>query len=262
MNISSTFHSPETTADAEAIYRESKHPIYLSGGQEVVPRLGHELEHISDLIDLSNIDELHGVSIEGSFLSIGAVESHAAIAGSVVVAQKAPVLSELASNIGDSQTRNRGTIGGAIASKTRSSDWNAALLALDATIQTTKTSYIAEDYFLRGGLSEGELITKICFELPSKGSYLKHTRASSSDAIVGVLVSRLHERCRVAVVGTERAAFLCPALGAALSKRFHPDVYEHSHIPDNMLSESADASLDYQLNLVEILCKRAINRCA
>ena len=56
---------PETTAAAEAIYRESQHPIYLSGGQEVVLRLQHELEHISDLIDLSNIDELHGVHAEG-----------------------------------------------------------------------------------------------------------------------------------------------------------------------------------------------------
>ena len=262
MTISSLFHSPQTTIDALAIYRESKNPIYLSGGQELVLRLQHDLQDVSDLIDISNIDELHGVSIEGSFLSIGAVESHAAIAGSVVVAQKAPVLSELASNIGDPQTRNRGTIGGAIASKTRSSDWNAALLALDATIHTTKTSYIAEDYFSRGGLSEGELITKICFELPSKGTYLKHTRTSSSDAIVGVFVSRLHKRCRVAVVGADRVAFLCPALGAALSERFRTDVYDHSHIPDNMFSENPDASLDYQLNLLEILCKRAINSCA
>ena len=262
MNISSTFHSPETTADAEAIYRESKHPIYLSGGQEVVLRLQHELEHISDLIDLSNIDELHGVHAEGSTLSIGAGENHAAIAGSAVVAHKAPVLSELASNIGDSQTRNRGTIGGAIASKTRSSDWNAALLALDAMIHTTTTNHMAEDYIANGGLTEGELITRICFEIPSQGIYLKHTRASSTDAVVGVFVSRFEKRCRVAIVGNESVAFLCPALGAALSTRFHPAVYDHSHIPDNMLREKSDASLEYQLNLVESLFKRAIDSCA
>ena len=261
MNISSKFHSPETTADAEAIYRESKHPIYLSGGQEVVLRLKHELEHISDLIDLTNISELHGVHAEGSTLSIGAGENHAAIAGSAVVAHSAPVLSGLASNIGDSQTRNRGTIGGAIASKTRSSDWNAALLALDAMIHTTKTSHMAEDYFANGGLTEGELITRICFEIPSHGIYLKHTRASSTDAVVGVLVSRFEKKCRVAIVGTQRVAFLCPALEAALGTRFHPTVYDHSQIPDNMLREKSDASLEYQLNLVEILVKRAINGC-
>ena len=262
MNISSTFHSPETLADAEAIYRESKHPIYLSGGQEVVLRLGHELEYISDLIDLSNIDELHGVHAEGSTLSIGAGEKHAAIAGSTLVAHEAPVLIELASNIGDLQTRNRGTIGGAIASKTRSSDWNAALLALDAMIHTTKTSHMAEDYFANGGLTEGELITRICFEIPSKGTYLKHTRASSTDAVVGVLVSRFEERCRVAIVGSQRVAFLCPALEAALGIRFHQDVYDRSHIPDGRLRYRADASLDYQLNLVDVLCKKAIRDCA
>ena len=258
----SKFHSPATIIDAEAIYRESKNPTYLAGGQELVLRLQHDLDHISDLIDISNIDELYGVQAEGSTLSIGAGETHATIAGSAVVAQKVPVLSDLASNIGDSQTRNRGTIGGAIASKTRSSDWNAALLALDAMIHTTKATHMAEDYFANGGLIEGELITRICFEIPSRGIYLKHTRASSTDAVVGVLVSRFEKKCRVAIVGAQRVAFLCPALEAALGTRFHKAVYDHSHIPDKMLRENADASLDYQLNLVEILSKRAINSCA
>lgn len=262
MNISSTFHSPETIADAEAIYRESRHPSYIHGGQELVLRLQHDLAHISDLIDISNISELYGVHAEGSTLSIGAGESHAAIAGAAVVAQKVPVLSELASNIGDSQTRNRGTIGGAIASKTRSSDWHLALLALEAIIHTTKTSHMAEDYFVNGGLTEGELVTKICFEIPLKGSYLKHTRASSTDAVVGVLVSRFERRCRVAVVGAERLAFLCPALEAALGRRFHQDVYQSGHIPEDRFTHRADASLDYQLNLAEVLCKKAIRGCA
>ena len=262
MNISSIFHSPTTTIDAEAIYRESANPIYLSGGQEVVLRLQHDLADISDLIDISNVDELHGVYAEGPTLSIGAGENHAAIAGSAVVAQKAPVLSELAANIGDAQTRNRGTLGGAIASKTRSSDWNAALLALDATIHTTKASHMAEDYLSRGGLTEGELITKICFEIPSKGIYLKQTRAASTDAVIGVFVSRLEKRCRVAIVGTHRVAFLCPALETALSEKFHPDAYDHSHIPDGLLTENANASLEYQQNLVAILCKKAIGSCA
>ena len=262
MTISPIFHSPATTKEAEAIHRESKNAIYISGGQEVVLRLQKDLENILDLIDISNIDELHGVHAEGSTLSIGAGEKHAAIAGSAVVAHEAPVLIELASNIGDLQTRNRGTIGGAIASKTRSSDWNAALLALDAMIHTTKTSHMAEDYFANGGLTEGELITRICFEIPSKGTYLKHTRASSTDAVVGVLVSRFEERCRVAIVGSQRVAFLCPALEAALVTRFHQDVYDRSHIPDGRLSYRADASLDYQLNLVDVLCKKAIRDCA
>ena len=145
--ISSTFHSPETTADAEAIYRESKHPIYLSGGQEVVLRLQHELEHISDLIDLSNINELHGICAEGPTLSIGAGENHAAIAGSAVVAQKVPVLSELASNIGDSQTRNRGTIGGSIANNDPAADYPSACIALNAIIQTNNRKINAENFF-------------------------------------------------------------------------------------------------------------------
>ena len=80
--------------------------------------------------------------------------------------------------------------------------------------------------------------------------------------MVGVLVSRFEKRCRVAIVGAQRVAFLCPALETALATRFHPSVYDHSHSPENMLRETPDASLEYQLNLVEILCKRAINGCA
>jgi hypothetical protein len=39
-------------------------------------------------------------------------------------------------------------------------------------------------------------------------------------------------------------------------------VYDHSHIPEGILADNADASLEYQLNLVEVLCKRAISSCA
>ena len=129
-------------------------------------------------------------------------------------------------------------------------------------IHTTTTNRVAEDYIANGGLTEGELITRICFEIPSQGIYLKHTRASSTDAVVGVFVSRFENRCRVAIVGNQRVAFLCPALEAALGTRFHPAVYDHSHIPGNMLREKSDASLEYQLNLVESLFKRAIDSCA
>ena len=31
-----------------------------------------------------------------------------------------------------------------------------------------------------------------------------------------------------------------------------------AHIPDDMFSRKGDASLDYQLNLADVLCKKAI----
>ena len=46
------------------------------------------------------------------------------------------------------------------------------------------------------------------------------------------------------------------------NRGLHQDVYDHSHIPEGILADNADASLEYQLNLVEVLCKRAISSCA
>ena len=102
----------------------------------------------SDVIDLGAINELKGIETNGGCITIGAMTPHAVVANSKTVRKTIPALAELASNIGDPHVRNRGTIGGSVAYNDPSADYPAALLGLDATIQTNKRAISADAFFI------------------------------------------------------------------------------------------------------------------
>jgi len=64
--------------------------------------------------------------------------------------------------------RNRGTIGGSLANNDPAADYPAAVLALGATLATTKRTIVADDFF-RGlfatALAENEILTEIAFPI-------------------------------------------------------------------------------------------------
>ena len=86
------------------------------------------------LIDISHITDLAGIRERDGKVVIGAATVHHDIATSVLPRERCPVLSDAASEIGDPQVRNRGTIGGSVAHADPSADFPAVLLALDAEI--------------------------------------------------------------------------------------------------------------------------------
>ena len=67
------------------------------------------------LVDLGRIPGLDEISASNGGLKIGALATHAAVAGSEVAIGIAPVIPETAAAIGDLQVRNCGTIGGSVA---------------------------------------------------------------------------------------------------------------------------------------------------
>ena len=72
--------------------------------------------------------------------------------------------------IGDPHVRNRGTIGGSIANNDPAADYPAAVLALGATIITSKRDIAADDFFnglFTTALGEDEIITAL--SLPDWG---------------------------------------------------------------------------------------------
>ena len=68
------------------------------------------------LVSLADVPGLDGVTLDSGTLTIGALTTHADVAASDVVRKAIPALADLASHIGDAQVRNRGTIGGSVAS--------------------------------------------------------------------------------------------------------------------------------------------------
>src|SRR4029434_3000809 len=86
------------------------------------------------LIDIARIQGLSGIREKDGRIEIGAGTTHAEVASSALLREKCPVVAETASEIGDPQVRNRGTLGGSLAHADPAADYPAAMLAVDAEI--------------------------------------------------------------------------------------------------------------------------------
>lgn len=168
----------------------------LAGGHSLLPAMKLRVSNPGTLVDISRIPGLDGIEESGGTLSIGALATHEAVAGSAVVKAHCPVLAETASHIGDAQVRARGTLGGAIAHADPAADYPTALVALGATINTASaggTRQIASgDFFVdmfTTALEPDELVTSVTVPSNPPGTgavYLKHRHPASSYAVVGI----------------------------------------------------------------------------
>src|SRR5207247_10828602 len=133
---------------------------------------------------------------DGDAVRIGALATHASVAGSELVRSDCPMLSEAAALIGDRQVRNRGTIGGSLAHADPGADYPTVVRALGATIATAGrngTRELAADEFVTGllttALEPGELVTAVRVPVSEAGSgaaYAKHKHPASGYAVAAV----------------------------------------------------------------------------
>ncbi|HNY48457.1 MAG TPA: FAD binding domain-containing protein, partial [Casimicrobium sp.] len=106
----------------------------LAGGQTLLATLNMRLSEPSLLIDISGIETMRGISVNGQMLRIGALTTHSEIESSAVIATNAPLLSKTAPSIAHRAIRNLGTIGGSVAYADPAAEWPTCVVALDAMI--------------------------------------------------------------------------------------------------------------------------------
>ncbi len=255
------FASPATIDDAAAQFEASDDATYISGGMTLVPTLKQRLAMPSDVIDLSKIASLKGISLDGDMVKIGAMTTHAQIASDGLVVANIPALAELAGGIGDASVRNRGTIGGSLANSDPAADYPAAVLALGAEIHTNKRTIAAADYFVElfeTALDEGEIITSISFPVCKVANYQKFSNPASRYAIAGVFIAKTSAGVRVAVTGAGPYAFRQNEMEAALDGDFSAKSIDGITVSDDGLNEDIHASASYRANLIKVLAIRAV----
>ncbi|CAM3698045.1 FAD binding domain-containing protein [Polynucleobacter antarcticus] len=126
---------PKALAEALSLLAEAGDDGQLiAGGQTLLATLNMRLSEPSILIDISNIDELKGISLLGDQLRIGALVTHTEIEDSQLVAQHAPLLKAAAPHIAHRAIRNLGTWGGSLAYGDPAAEWPACSLTLNATM--------------------------------------------------------------------------------------------------------------------------------
>ncbi|MGL6109243.1 MAG: FAD binding domain-containing protein, partial [Rubrivivax sp.] len=181
------YHRPASVAAAEGLRRERAEASYIAGGQSLLGAMKLGLAAPSDVIDLSQVTGLAGITLEGNSLRIGAMSSHAAVAASAEVQRLIPALARLADDIGDPAVRTRGTLGGSLANNDPAACWPAAVLGLGATVHTSQRAIDGDKFFLglyETALHPGELITAVSFPVPKCAAYVKFKQPASRFALV------------------------------------------------------------------------------
>ncbi len=255
------YHKPTSVADAVKILAADPDARPISGGQTLLPALKHRLNKPTSVVDLSGIAELKGISRSGNTLRIGALTRHIDVANSAEVKAAIPALARMASTIGDTQVRNRGTMGGSVSNNDPAADYPSAVLALNATVVTDKRRIAADDFFqgmFTTALEPGELLVAIEFPIPEKAGYAKMRNPASRYVMAGVFVAKTGGAVRVAVNGAGPCVFRQPAMEAALSSNWSADAVAGVKQAADDLNSDIHGSAEYRAHLVTVMAKRAV----
>ena len=250
----------------------------LAGGQSLIPMMKLRIATPRFLIDVNRIDSLAGFRRDGNRLLIGALCRHADIAGSPLVREYLPLMTDAANLTADVQVRNRGTVGGSLAHADPAGDWPTALLALDAEVTIAGAGgsrtvplagFIVDAYTTTLGL--GEMLTGITVPFsrrPCGGAYVKFERRAGDFAVASVGV-QLETDDGGAI---RRVALSLGAVGASpLRVSDAEDLLRGTVAPpdaidaaERLVRETAQpfadtrGSVDYKRHLAGVLFRRAL----
>jgi len=272
------YHRASSVAEALDLLAQNDDAKLLAGGHSLLPMMKMRLAQPATLIDIGRIAELSGISRENGRVRIGALTRHVEIASSDVLREACPILAEAASEIGDPQVRNRGTIGGNLAHADPGSDLPAVIRALGGTVHMTSKSgdrtTSAGDFFvdlLTTDLRADEILTAV--EVPALGSgtgscYLKFEHPASGYAVVGaaaILTLARDGSCESAALcfnGVTVTPLLAEGVGAALAGQPPDDGAIEAAVDANVAADDplgdVFASGEYRLHLAKVYGRRAL----
>ena len=282
--IASSFEYFAPTSVDEALALLSEHgddAKILAGGHSLIPAMKLRLAEPAVLIDIQRVEGLKGISESDGTLVIGALTTHHELESSNLVNQNVPILAQTASEIGDVQVRNKGTIGGSLSHADPAADWPATILALDADLKIVGSGgervVKATDFFeelYTTALEADEILTEIHVAVPAEnttGSYLKLHQVASGFALTGVAVvltksGDICENIAVGITGVSDVPYRASEVESALAGR--------ALTADNMAAaaekaadgvdilEDIHASEAYRSNLAKVYTRRAIEGAA
>ncbi len=276
------YHRPASVDEAiQLLQQHGEDAKLLAGGHSLIPSMKLRLATPANLIDIGRLDDLKYIKEEGGGLAIGAATTHHAIESSDLIKDKAPLLAQSASVIGDLQVRNMGTIGGSLAHADPAADYPAAILASEAQICARgpdgERTIAAADYFVDlylTSLQPNEIITEI--RVPAQAAntgscYLKFPHPASRFAVVGcaAVVSKDGDTCqdvRVGFTGIANAAFRDAGVedelkGKPADEASIAAAAARAAEGAELLSD-AFAGEDYRRHLAQVFAKRTLLQAA
>ncbi|HVP48068.1 MAG TPA: xanthine dehydrogenase family protein subunit M [Bryobacteraceae bacterium] len=272
------YSSPNNLNEALALLADGNAKV-LAGGMSLIPLMKLRLAAPEHLVDLGRVADLKSIREEGGSIRIGATATHYDIESSPLVRGKCPLLAEAASNIGDVQVRNMGTIGGSIAHADPAADYPASLLALEAQVRIASANgerTVTIEQFLVDALTTalepGEIVREIIVPVePANAgvSYQKMVQPASGFAIVGAAV-RVRKSggkvafVRVGVTGLAAKAFRAAGVEKLLAgtSGSAADVQKAAAVVSDGADANSDlhASASYRQQMAKVYTARALTQ--
>ena len=249
----------------------------IAGGQSLVAMMNMRLAQPAELIDLNGLSGLDEIREDGAFVEIGALTRHHALGVSELLRERCPLLAEAAAGIGHYAIRQRGTVGGSLASADPAAQLPLVAVTLGAEIVTVsprgRRVRAASEFFLyvmTTALEADEIIVAVRFPtaVMNEGSaFHLFTRRSGDFAVVAVAASVVLrgervERLRLGLGGVEPTPVRLDAVAASLQGRA-ADAHWVSAVA-RAAREAAKAEDNpripavYRRELVEVLVTRAL----
>ena len=271
--IAFDYHRASSLDDALKAIAAAGNGKFVAGGHSLVPLMKLRLSEPGTLIDIARIPELAGIREKDGQIEIGATTVHHAVATSKLLQDRCPIVAEAAATIGDTQVRNRGTLGGSLAHADPSADMPAVMVALDAEIdlrsakgqRSVKATAFFQDLFTVD-LQPGEIITAVRFAPVKSAAYVKLYQKASHYAIVGVAAvldakGGKIQSARIGLTGATTHAVRLAKLEQALAGATSDTVEKAAATAGAELqtvNSDIHASEDYRRAMVGVFAKRAV----
>ena len=190
----------------------------VAGGHSLIPMMKLRMAVPEHLIDLQDIADLKGISVDGGTVTIGAMTTQTALIASEELATVCPIIKETSLQIADPQVRYFGTIGGNVANGDPGNDMPALMQALNAdyilqgsggTREVAARAFYEASFFT--ALEDGEILTAVRFAAPSAGhgyAYEKQKRkiGDYATAAAVVLLTMNGGKCETAAIALTNVA--------------------------------------------------------
>ncbi|WP_327129545.1 FAD binding domain-containing protein [Streptomyces sp. NBC_01727] len=201
------YRFPETVSELlEILSQQGEHARVIAGGTTI-----HELAYrkgmgdVRTLLDITRLP-LGRITPTDTGLRVGATVTFTDLASYIAAThpRQLAVITDAIAGIRPMQIRNVGTVGGSICSSLPFFDLPAALVALDATVTTTRLDGDSRtlpietffwDFFLPD-LRFGELFTEVEFALPPAGSGGAFQKFESNSVDWALVSIGVQVRCR------------------------------------------------------------------
>ena len=179
-----SYYRPRSLVEAlKVIHDYASRAKVIAGGTNVLPDIQAGKVKDCVLVDVTGLDELIGIRMEGDMVFLGSLTLISDLAASRTIREQANVLWQACQVFGDPLVRNRATIGGNLAYASPAADTAVPLLLLETTLIAESLAKgrreILLTQFFRGPgetvLAPEELVTSLFFHSMSsyQGAYIK-----------------------------------------------------------------------------------------